>query len=223
MSDRQYRSQHESCKQTANEVRPYFSQVSTPCRYTILTANDKIVSKLKRFVTSRNQVTEPSPLPYFSWAAIDELEALLLVSVVSTSTRLHTICATCSTYPPELQHALQHCRERYKAIMAPAAHVCKALNVLRGGNFQGDIASLELVLTCLRYVKEKYNPIIPEFRGSEEQRRVWTLRCNAYVEAVIAKIEFAAGFLTDEGTTRQPFELPIHPPRVKHGTNTRIL
>lgn len=85
--------------------------------------------------------------------------------------------------------------------MRPASICCKALNTLREEKFVGNLALVEDVFVAMRFVRDRHNPILARFVGSEVERWRWIRACLGYVEDVVARIERAAGELKKEGFT----------------------
>ncbi|KUJ21465.1 uncharacterized protein LY89DRAFT_435620 [Mollisia scopiformis] len=164
-------------------------------------SSNKIIEKMNKFVADHCQLyTRPPPLPGFSWASIDKLEASLLVSVVATTTRLHQIIQASADSEPQFLATTNECMKRYVEIMIPAGICCSALNNMRDGKFRGNLAVIEAVLTAFHYVKEKHNPILPDFKGSLEESRNWILACRMYVENAVMTMKHAALALKSTGS-----------------------
>ncbi|KAF8851990.1 hypothetical protein BDZ45DRAFT_127900 [Acephala macrosclerotiorum] len=162
-------------------------------------SSDEIIDKMQKFVAGQCPFTAPPPLPHFSWASIDVLEASLLISVVATSTKLQEVLTSASAGDPCLLALTNGCMKRYLEIMEPAQSCCKALNIIRTENFQGDATSLEAALKAMTHVKEEQNPILTDFAGGTEEMRKWMLSCRTYVENVVAVMEYASGQLNAAG------------------------
>lgn len=154
---------------------------------------------MQKFVEGQCSFTSPSPLPHYSWASIDVLEAALLVSVVATLTKLHKAINTTSKHDSHLLAMMNSCMTRYLKIMEPAQVCCTALNIIRTGTFEGDTTSLAAALRILKRVKEEHNPILTEFGESFGEMRTWILTCREYVEKVVAMMESASGQLKAVG------------------------
>ncbi|CZR68481.1 uncharacterized protein PAC_18380 [Phialocephala subalpina] len=162
-------------------------------------SSDEIINKMQKFVAGQCPFKTPPPLPHFSWASIDVLEASLLISVVATSTKLQEAITSTSDGDQHLLALTNSCMKRYLEIMEPAQVCCKALNIVRTGNIQGDTTSLEAALKALKHVKEEQNPILTDFVGGVEEMRKWILSCRTYVENVVAMMEYASGQLKAAG------------------------
>lgn len=153
------------------------------------------------FVTCHNQHTQPSPIPGYSWAAIDMLEASLMVSVVATSAKLHELIQEASpACEPQLLLTTKQCLKRYSDIMASAHSCCNVLNKIRDGTFKGDPTTLKAVLRALKYVRDEENPILLDSQGGLEDTYGWTYLCSTYVENVVKTIEHIACVLQSTGS-----------------------
>lgn len=157
------------------------------------------MNKLKRFVANSSQPNIPPPLPDLTWAMVDALEASLLVSVVSTSKRLHEIMQAPAEWEPQLLTIINTCRTRYSEIMISAQICSNALNKMRDGTFQGNPALLEVILKALRFVKDAQNPILPDFTGKFEERPKWIHACRTYVEDIVVTLEHTSSVLKSAG------------------------